>query len=316
MLFVVPDYYRDFRCIAGKCAHNCCIGWEIDIDPETAGRYQVLPGALGERLRAHIAWEEPPHFILGEGERCPFLNEENLCDIICELGEEGLCGICADHPRFRNELPGRIEMGVGLCCEEAARLILSRKEPMRLLTEGEDGTEDAIIALRDEVLLLLQERRKPIGERVGDMLRLCGAALPDWTPGEWCEVLLKLERLDEAWTHELENLRNKWQGIDVDSFDRSMLSRQTEYEQLLVYLVWRHLANAVDETDLAARAAFAAWGYELVRLLGAVSWQETGELSFDRQVELARLFSSELEYSEENFEQLLDNLVWTAADML
>ena len=142
------------------------------------------------------------------------------------------------------------------------------------------------------------------------------AVLPERTTGEWCEVLLQLERLDGAWTRELENLRDNWQGLQLDSFDRFMLSRQTEYEQLLVYLVWRHLANASNEVDLAARAAFAAFGYELVRLLGAVSWQETGELSFDRQVELARLFSSELEYSEENFERLLDELVWADADML
>ena len=42
-----PDYYGAFRCLAGACPHTCCAGWEVVVDPETAARYQALPGALG-----------------------------------------------------------------------------------------------------------------------------------------------------------------------------------------------------------------------------------------------------------------------------
>ena len=105
MLTVYPDYYPTFRCIAGACKHSCCIGWEIDIDEESLARYKAMPGPLGERLRNHISADDPPHFVLGEGERCPFLNERNLCDLILEGGEGLLCQICDDHPRFRNFLP-------------------------------------------------------------------------------------------------------------------------------------------------------------------------------------------------------------------
>ena len=31
-MLVYPDYYPEFRCSASACKHNCCIGWEIDID--------------------------------------------------------------------------------------------------------------------------------------------------------------------------------------------------------------------------------------------------------------------------------------------
>ena len=34
MLTVYPDYYPAFRCIAGACRHNCCIGWEIEYSQE------------------------------------------------------------------------------------------------------------------------------------------------------------------------------------------------------------------------------------------------------------------------------------------
>lgn len=308
MLQVVPDYYKEFQCIAGACRHSCCIGWEIDIDPDMAEVYRTLPGAMGERLRSHIAWEEVPHFVLGEGERCPFLNENNLCDVILTLGEDHICGICTDHPRFRNQLPGRLETGIGLCCEEAARLILSREEPMVLEVSGEAEEVDEITALRDEVLALLQNRTKPVPERLEEMLELCGGVLPEKTLGEWAELLLGLERLTGEWTELLEKLESRWESADFVGFDAYMSHRQTEYEQFAVYLIYRHFANAFDMFEVEARAAFAAFGYILLRGLGAVLWTETKDFSFAQQVELARLFSAELEYSEENMDALLEEL--------
>ena len=127
MVHVFPNYYKDFQCIGGSCKHNCCIGWEIDIDPDTLAFYDTVPGEFGTRLKACISHDGAPHFRLDTKDRCPFLNQRNLCDIILTLGEEHICGICTDHPRFRNELPGRIETWLGLCCEEAARLILSQQ---------------------------------------------------------------------------------------------------------------------------------------------------------------------------------------------
>ena len=35
----------------GKCKHNCCIGWEIDVDEEKLAYYKHVQGALGDRLK-------------------------------------------------------------------------------------------------------------------------------------------------------------------------------------------------------------------------------------------------------------------------
>ncbi len=93
-MFVYPSYYQKFACIAGRCRHSCCIGWEIDVDEDTYDAYQSVTGEIGERLRASLSDEDTFHFILGEGERCPFLNRDNLCDLILSLGEDSLCEIC------------------------------------------------------------------------------------------------------------------------------------------------------------------------------------------------------------------------------
>ncbi len=303
---VYPDYYEEFRCLAGACRHSCCIGWEIDIDGESLARFQAQEGPLGMKLRQNIDPAPTPHFRLGAGERCPFLQTDGLCELILGLGEESLCQICREHPRFHNELPGRVESGLGLCCEAAGRLILGRAEPVQLRSEGEDEAADDILALRDRALTLLQDRSRSIPVRVEALLALCYAEPPAADMAAWAEVLLELERLDEAWTERLAALRDGWATADLAGFDRHMEARQTEYEQLLVYLVYRHLANACDAMELSARAGFAALAYELLRAMGAVQWTETGVFTPEDQVELGRLFSSEIEYSDENMEILLD----------
>ncbi len=152
----MPEYYPAFHCIASRCRNTCCAGWEIDIDEESLARYECLPGAFGERVRHSIGLEGTPHYILTEEERCPLLNRDNLCELILREGEGALCQICRDHPRFRNYFSGRVEMGLGLVCEEAARVILSWPRPLRLIRlEGDDAeilTEDEryLLALREE----------------------------------------------------------------------------------------------------------------------------------------------------------------------
>lgn len=302
---IYPDYFPEFKCIKGECKHNCCIGWEIDIDPDSLDFYANLDGKLGERLKNSISNDDTPHFILSQNERCPFLNDNNLCDIIIELGEEHICDICTEHPRFNNDLPDRIEKGLGLTCEAAGKIILSKKEPVKLI--GSFESNDEIIILRDRVITLLQDRSKTISQRIIDMLDLCGTSMPERSLEYLIDTLLSLERLDDAWTDILNKL--KCSDPDFDSFDSYMVSRQTEYEQLLVYLIYRHFANSFDLEDASARASFAAFGYDIIHRIGAMMYEKNGSFTFEDQVELARLFSSEIEYSQDNLDILFDEMI-------
>ena len=102
MKLYAPSYYKDFVCIADKCQHSCCIGWEIDIDDESARKYATLDTDYGQCINSSIDFDDIPHFRLGDDERCPHLADSGLCNIICELGEDFLCDICREHPRFYN----------------------------------------------------------------------------------------------------------------------------------------------------------------------------------------------------------------------
>ena len=309
MQHIVPDYYTRFTCIASACRHNCCIGWEIDIDEDTLETYQDYQGPIKERLQTNIDFSaDPPHFILGPQERCPFLNSNNLCDIIIEMGEDHICQICTDHPRFHNELPGRIESGLGLCCEEAGRLILGQKSPVSYVlhepaSAEEDVEEDEIIAYRDDLLASLQQRMLTIDQRIEILQLPVSIDVKAWLP-----FLQQLEILDPTWLKLLTKLMEQWDHINWTGFSDHMKERQVEYEQFLVYLIYRHMANAPSLDDADARAAFAVLGYRLVKALGAATFTLRGDFSFEDQVELCRLFSSEIEYCEENLYAILDEL--------
>ena len=138
MQIYVPAYYKKFRCIAGACRHTCCVGWEIAVDEASLPRFAADP-----LVSHHLELGDVPHIRLLSGERCPFLRNDGLCEMILQNGEQSLCQICRDHPRFRNFWSDRVEIGLGLVCEEAARLILSETEPLALIPLGEDENEKA-----------------------------------------------------------------------------------------------------------------------------------------------------------------------------
>ena len=179
MKLFAPKYYNQFKCIADKCEHSCCIGWEIDIDDgalerykalecgweidvdkDTAEKYASLTDGYGKEIAKSIEWGETPHFKLCEGDRCPHLDERGLCRIILNVGEDHLCGICREHPRFYN-YTDVAEVGLGMSCREAARLILS--SPNYYVTEA-IGQTDA-----EELCLTFNGRLER--ERVFDILQ-------------------------------------------------------------------------------------------------------------------------------------------------
>lgn len=303
MKSVAPDYYPQFRCIAGTCRHNCCIGWEIDVDEDTLAYYRSLEGELGERLRKSIDFSaEPPHFILAEKERCPFLNERNLCDLILEKGEGALCQICDDHPRFYNDFSDRVEIGVGLSCEAAGELIIGREEKVQLISldaEDEALEEDelAVLSLREGLFAIVQDRALSLEERMQKALQHCGAALPSASMAEWAQFYAQLEQLDPAWQVQLEQLQGNALQLPDSQWD-------TAFEHLLHYFIYRHLPGALQDGCVPERVAFAVLSMQMIRALCGLK----KALQLSDIVEISRMYSAEIEYSDENVDALLDAL--------
>ena len=300
MLFVVPDFYEDFHCLAGQCLHSCCIGWEIDIDEDSFAYYSGIERELGRELREKTSAEPTPHFILGENERCPFLNESGLCRLILALGEDSLCDICREHPRFYNEFSDRTEAGLGLCCEEAVRLLLEGEGPLRLLCYDDSGGETpeagekALFSLREKIFALLHDSSRSLYSCMASCAELCGLSMPKLDMPDWAGFYLGLERLDPAWTVALRLLEHR--GGEVPLRERL---DGIKYRRMAAYFVYRHFASAGDPEHAAEMLSFAILSTAMVCALEALG-MDCGET--------LRLYSGEIEYSDENIGLILNKI--------
>lgn len=299
MKTIVPNYYKSFKCIADKCKHNCCIGWEIDIDNDTLVKYEQLKGKFSRKLKSGInVSDECASFKLDGKGRCAFLNENNLCDIILNLGENSLCQICTDHPRFRNYYSNRTEIGLGLCCEEASRIILSQKDIFSLEEISDDGFD---IENTKEELDFFDFRDYLFNKVLEDksILKLCYSDFPKNSIEEWADIFLSLERLDDHWTVLLNDLKT----IDIQEIS---IPKEFNYcfRNLLVYFTYRHLNESSTEKDIM----FIHLSCEMIINLCKMHIKKYENLTLEDIVNYSRMYSSEIEYSDENIEKLLEIL--------
>ena len=166
-------------------------------------KYREVPGNFGRLLRSRISEEEDgAYFALAPGRRCPFLNERNLCEIYLQLGEDMLCDICREHPRFYQWFGDYTEAGLGLCCEEVCRLLFQRKEPLRFVLEEQgNGAEEEdpllkpLLAARERLFSILQNRTYPMDQRMAAALKFAERLDPP-VRQEDTEEILKLAGTD------------------------------------------------------------------------------------------------------------------------
>lgn len=173
----IPQFYHDFSCTGSACPDTCCIGWLIEIDDDAYERFMKMEGEFGKRVRANIITREDGRFFaLNQDGRCAFLNENNLCEMVLKMGDKALCSLCDNYPRVGVEFGELRELCLSMSCPEAARLILSSREPVcfgewqqKEPAENEDFTKDKVftelLEARDVLFGILQNRDLSIADR-------------------------------------------------------------------------------------------------------------------------------------------------------
>lgn len=311
---IYPDYYNQFSCIADKCKHSCCVSWEIDIDDKTLKKYSKIKGELGEKLNKNIDFDKVPRFKNKKDGRCPFLDDKNLCELIKKLGQKSLCYICANHPRFYNFLSDKKEVGLGISCEEVARIVLSKKDGTKFISFGEKGKKQPskkrleIIENRDKVIDILQDRTISLEKRLKKLEKDFDAKIPKDSVKGWARFLSKLEILDKTWLTTLKLLKTEVKKADYLDYDQKFPETEIEFEQLAVYFAYRHLVNAVNYCDFSDRVSFMLLALNLIKTIVVANYKVTNKSEFDFRVEVIREFSAEIEYSENNFNDVLDQI--------
>ena len=261
-----PDYYKDFKCRGTECLHTCCAGWEIGIDKDSVSRFMKDPDVAGKI--------KDGGFVLREDGRCPFLRDDNLCEMIVKHGEDYLCEICREHPRFYNTVGDHIEAGIGLVCEEACDLVLKCDKPFELIAE--DGSK---IPLPDYVKAVFDDS-KPLTERLSAISggKRANSKLR-------AEIFDDMEVLEDKWTALLKKIIDE--PVSDEDEDMAVNANAKELANFAAYLLYRYKGAgrfAAEATYLIADLAAKGCGI----------------------AEVARVFSGEVEYSDINIDQALE----------
>ena len=214
------------------------------------------------------------------------------------MGEDCLCQVCRDHPRFRSFFSNRMEVGIGFTCEEATRIILSSTDKISLIKTSKgneekplDFTEQKVFEFRTAFISLIQDRTVPFIKRVENAIKLSNGSgvLSDFNKVK--KLFLSFERV--------ENFYKKVKKLT--SFTEEISEELSIYfEHFLVNFAYRHFATACDTLEVRG---IAISGIISLMLLNSILVSEK-DFSFLSVAELFRQFSTEVEYSNKNLYRL------------
>ncbi len=365
----VPDYFNKFKCIASECEDTCCAGWEIVIDDETHDYYKSVQGEFGGRLKKEIVQDDDGDniFVL-KGNRCAFLDKNDMCDIYKELGEENLCYTCKEYPRFTEEFGSIREVGLSLSCPEAARIILRESKITDFKLSEDDDMVPAyndisydiftqLLTSRKFIMKIMQNRYIELNTRISIILSFVDEVqnkIDEDKIGEIEHVRKKYsdDNFIKSFISELEKLKNKheikyknmreyfnvYKQIDhinekfpiiIDEtvkyfyednsdcqfyvekhneFNSYYVDKIYEFEHLMVYFIFRYFMKAVYDYDVSAKIKFAVVSMLMIKELDVVRWiHNERNFNMDDQVKIVKMYSKDIEHSEENVESLYES---------
>lgn len=276
MIHRLPKYYNEFSCIADKCEVTCCAGWQIVVDEESLKKYKKVTGDFKERIREGVDFKEGV-FYQNPGKRCAFLNDRNLCDMYTALGEEAFCETCRRYPRHIEEFENVREFTLSVSCPEAARILLSQKEPVQFYETEVDAPEDEfddfdpmvyekLLEARGEMLKVLQNRMVPVTERA--------AAL-------WDFIQVFQEKMDEGTLFSEEDIYDKLRPRNPE----------TSYEEAKALFALLHnlefLADDWEDTLLETERVLYGAGEDAYKEVNEnfLKWQRTQMPDWDIMLE-------------------------------
>ena len=297
-----PDFFDDFCCLAQNCKHNCCKeGWQIDIDAKTLQKYEQSQNKIFADVSQKIVQDgNGGHCIkLDKDKKCPYLLDDGLCGIAVHCGNKFLSDVCRDYPRFYNFLPDKTEVGLGLGCEEVARIVLSHKEKITFVSDSKAkskfGTEDKNF---QQICETFQNRNFSFFERVKQV------------------ALSQKIDLDKIFAVTKNFEKFEWLNFDFSKYDYSNFCikelqclQNFQAENLSVNFLYRYFSNKKYRFLPQTKVAFAIFGTMFVDEFLSQNHMDSTQ---ENQIFVTTNFSKEFEYSFENMTKALDFLQKTA----
>lgn len=305
MKIVKPTFYKTFKCIAGDCPDSCCQGWEVDADSDSLEYYKTLDNSLEikKRIDSVLSKDEFDNtiFTLAPKKRCPFLNDENLCDMHIAIGGEHTPYTCRTFPRFIYDFGATREIGISFSCPVASDMMYNTESfdfetevNSDLPTLNDIDAEKYFLLYkgRAEAYKIAKDKNKSIRERLNDLLDL-GVLLQEklfpYDEGgddiAFFDVFKNPELINPEWKEKVEN------------FSLKQVSDTQSNENILMYFLYKYLMQAVYDDDALSKIKMAVIGVLINTYFGEDSWT-------------IHLWSKETEHSQYNmdrYKKLLKN---------
>lgn len=167
---VRPDYYEKFQCIADRCTITCCQEWKIGVDNETNRKWKKLlpPDTVVDKkknLSAYTVKKDGMRVIaLDEKHRCPFLNEEKLCRLLCTYTDRVLSDTCTQFPREVHRFSTHEEETLMPCCPAVIDIWKDAKEIVFPKVDRE--YKDLLFAIREHMMELLEDSTQRLEDQL------------------------------------------------------------------------------------------------------------------------------------------------------
>lgn len=167
---VRPDYYEKFQCIADRCTITCCQEWKIGVDNETNRKWKKLlpPDTVVDKkknLSAYTVKKDGMRVIaLDEKHRCPFLNEEKLCRLLCTYTDRVLSDTCTQFPREVHRFSTHEEETLMPCCPAVIDIWKDAKEIVFPKVDRED--KNHLFVIREHMMELLEDSTQRLEDQL------------------------------------------------------------------------------------------------------------------------------------------------------
>ncbi len=181
--FIVPSYYKDFRCKGKDCRNCCCQGWKITLTQKEY--FQLLDvdcsALLKEKILAYVGILPHPNEMEYarinfnyQGE-CPLRLDNGYCGLQVECGEEKIPSVCRYYPRAPHLYPKK-ECSISNSCEWVIEFLLEHEmsfEERELSFTFEEKEEKTCLVEQEEKrteYLSILKKGKPLNECLIDII--------------------------------------------------------------------------------------------------------------------------------------------------
>lgn len=167
----ITDYDK-FKCIADKCKFTCCEGWDINVDEETFNKWKNEESKFKyilENLKVEEKRNKKEYFLdKNTYDTCPLLDENGLCEIVNNHGEEYISLTCQTFSRIKNIFGNRKEFSLSCSCPEVVEIISNINGKINMEFENNICNLDSVLELKFRELLIniIREDEIPLEQKL------------------------------------------------------------------------------------------------------------------------------------------------------